>query len=75
MNTHTLQLRAIRGAWACARAAGMEPAAAFYPQVGVMSRDERVRRGMVAAWLAGYRHGRASGSAERAAGHPGKASR
>lgn len=50
--------RAIRGAWAVARASGIEPKAKDWPVTGQMSKDDQLRKAMVQAWLAGYRNGR-----------------
>ncbi len=52
-----LAFRAIRGAWAVARARGLADGSFTC----VMSKDATVRMAMVAAWKAGYRNGRTDG--------------
>lgn len=54
-----LVVRAICGAWACARAQGV--AGPVGRTDSLMDRDANVRRAMVNAWLAGYRRGKADG--------------
>jgi hypothetical protein len=71
-----ITLRAIRGAWAVARAVGIARAASPWitgPKGGglarpLMDQDVQVRDAMVRAWVAGYRHGLSDGRRERRGG-------
>lgn len=56
MKKLSLKRRAIRGAWVVARHHGLADGSLS----DLMSRDERVRFAIVAAWLAGYRQGKAA---------------
>ncbi len=64
MNYET-RIAAIRSAWAIARNKGIEPRVTDHT-LGLMSKDEKVRFAMIAAWKAGYRY--AQRQAKREAG-------
>lgn len=53
-----LRVRAIRGAWAIARRAGIAHPVSSLVFDSIMDRDAAVRLAVINAWLAGYGHGR-----------------
>ena len=58
MSKRDIRQRAIHGAWAVARKAGIEPKAIEWPnEKGLMTTNEALRHAMVRAWMAGYRNG------------------